>query len=284
MYLVSFVVLVLLLIFNIFDKYNWVLYVKLFLVSFLYFYYANYADKSMLVLVFMFMFLYLLIEITYKILKKNKPMKEDNTLYNMAHEVKNPLSVVKGYLEMFDINDKEKSEKYLRIIKSEIDRSIGILDDTLSIKKVTVNKEMMDLSLLITDIKETISYVYNDVKIIIPSMDEELIMLGDYDKLKQVIINMIKNSVEAGANKIEVNVVVKNKKVILKIIDNGSGITDTDLKKVGELFFTTKVNGNGIGVNLSKKIVKLHDGKLSYESVLNKGTTAIIELPLKYKY
>ena len=105
--------------------------------------------------------------------------------------------------------------------------------------------------------------------------------MGDYDRLKQVLVNMIKNASEANATKILIKTDVSKNNICIKIEDNGSGITSEDLKKIGEVFFTTKTNGNGIGVNLSKEIVSLHKGSITYNSKVDEGTTVNICLPIE---
>ena len=208
-----------------------------------------------------------MIQLIYKIVYREISNKEeDNTLFNLAHEVKNPLSVCKGYLDMID--NYKKLEKYLPIIKSEMNRSIRIMDEFLDLKRLNINKDLMDISLLLNDIKETTNIMLkeNKVNLKIPKLDKELIIDGDYDKLKQVFMNLIKNSYEAEAKNIKIDVKTNNNYLKIKIIDDGIGISKSDLNKVGKVFYTTKVTGTGVGVSMAKEIVRLHDGSLSYES------------------
>ena len=109
-------------------------------------------------------------------------------------------------------------------------------------------------------------------------------MLADYNRLKQVLVNIIKNSMEA---KIEgkiltIKLKIKVSKCNIKIIisDNGIGMTKEELNRLGEVFYTTKPNGTGIGVNLSKEIIERHNGTLTYESEKYLGTNVIIDLPV----
>ena len=106
--------------------------------------------------------------------------------------------------------------------------------------------------------------------------------MKDYDKLKQVLMNLIKNSYEAECKNIKINIKTNDEYLKVEVIDDGKGISKEDLKRIGEIFYTTKVSGTGIGVSMSKEIIKLHNGKLYYDSVLNKRTTATIVLPIKY--
>lgn len=267
------------------KEYPKLLYFKIFLVSFLFFYYIMINNGLIINLLLSLLFFSLLIYFIFKYLKNNiKVKEEDNLLFQVAHEVKNPLAVCKGYLDMLDINDKDKLEKYIPIIKSEMNRSLNIMDEFLSLKKISLNKELMDLSLLLDDINETIKLGFDDnsINLDIPHLDREILINGDYDKLKQVLINLIKNAYEAGAKNIRLKIKYNNNCLKIDVIDDGKGISKDDLTKVGNLFYTTKVDGTGIGVSLSKEIIKLHDGTLSYNSKINRGTTASLVLPLEY--
>ena len=105
---------------------------------------------------------------------------------------------------------------------------------------------------------------------------------GDYDRLKQVFVNVIKNSVESVGNDgiIEIEVKKNNKEVMITISDNGSGMTVDELANIKEMFYTTKKNGTGIGVALSNEIVLAHNGKMEYDSIKNVGTRCMITLPI----
>ena len=263
-------------------KYRFIIYFKIFIASTIYFYLLNYKNILILSIITYISIIYLI----YRLFDNNKYEKEEsNTLFHLAHEVKNPIAVCKGYLDMLDVNNKEKVEKYIPIIKSEMSRALSIMDQFLDLKRIKLNKELIDITLLIEDIKETTSLVFTDkkIKLDVVNSDQELIINGDYDKLKQVIINLLKNSYEANSNNIKL-VVDVNKDLNIKIIDDGVGISKNDLNKIGKVFYTTKPCGTGIGVSLSKEIIELHNGKLLYESELNKGTVATITLPIRYVF
>ena len=266
-------------------KYNIILYLKMFVTSIIYFYFLSKIDKSILTLLLTVIAFVIITILIYRLVNNQlDKTKEDNTLFNLAHEIKNPIAVCKGYLDMLDINDKNKIEKYLPIIKSEMKRSLTIMDEFLSLKRINLEKDLMDFSLLMDDIKETLEIILkeNKVTLDIPKIDKELIINGDYDKLKQVLINLIKNSYEADAKVIKLSVKTNNNYLKIKVVDDGKGIAKDDLKRIGEVFYTTKVTGTGVGVRMAKEIIKLHDGNLTYESTLNKSTTATIILPIKY--
>ena len=222
------------------------------------------------------------ISISIKELEKDKQIK--NSLFKLTHEIKNPLAVCKGYLEMLNLNNIEKSEKYIKIIKEEIDRSLLIMADFSELNKVKLNKELVDINLLTEEITDSLTLLTSSKNIdLIFNYKEEVYINIDYNKIKQVLINIIKNSIESIENKglIKINTYIKNKYFYIETIDNGIGMDEETLGKINEMFFTTKKNGTGLGVSLSNEIIKAHKGSIKYESKINCGTKVTVKLPLK---
>ena len=219
---------------------------------------------------------------TIKILEKDKMIKD--ALFKLTHEIKNPLAVCKGYLDMIDINKQEKAEKYISIMKQEVDRSLNIISDFVEYNKIKIKKEQIDLNCLLDDVYDSFKILVNNKKVKLEYKDrddEEIYFEGDYERLKQVLINLLKNSLEAteenGRIEIYSNIYKKHLEIIIK--DNGIGMSKETLEKIKEMFYTTKQNGTGLGVALSNEIIKSHNGELIFESETNKGTTATIRLP-----
>lgn len=219
---------------------------------------------------------------TIKILEKDKTIKD--ALFKLTHEIKNPLAVCKGYLDMIDINKQEKAEKYISIMKQEVDRSLNIISDFVEYNKIKVKKEQIDLNCLLDDVYDSFKILVNNKKVKLEYKDrddEEIYFEGDYERLKQVLINLLKNALEAteenGRIEIFSNIYKKYLEIVIK--DNGIGMSKETLEKIKEMFYTTKQNGTGLGVALSNEIIKSHNGELIFESEANKGTTVTIRLP-----
>lgn len=221
------------------------------------------------------------IYLSYKELQQDKQIKE--SLFKITHEIKNPIAVCKGYIDMFDINKKEESLKYISIIKSEIDRTLNILTDLSELNKVKITKDIVDINMIIEEIIDSVTLLFGDKNIVINCSElDEIYIDGDYNKLKQVFINIFKNCYEAINDNgiINIDTSIEDKMYIIKIKDNGMGMSSETLNKIGEIFYTTKRNGTGIGVALSKQIINAHNGKLEYTSQLGVGTTVIVKIPL----
>lgn len=214
--------------------------------------------------------------------EKDKNMKIN--LFKITHEIKNPLAVIKGYLSMFDVNNKEKSIKYIKIIKSEVNRSLNLLSDFMEFTKIKINTSNVIFNDLMDDIKEVLIPFFNAKNVKYNFNIEANIEINiDYNRIKQVLINVIKNAVEACPNNMGLvsTTIFKDKDYIYIFVkDNGSGMDKDTLDNILVPFFTTKENGTGLGVSLSKEIILSHKGEISYDSILGKGTTCKITLPL----
>ena len=219
--------------------------------------------------------------ITTKEFEKEKQLR--NSLFKITHEVKNPIAVCKGYLEMLDINDKEKLNKFIPIIKQEIDRSLNIMSDFMEFSKIKIEKDILDINVLLEDITDDFNIILKNknIKLNTKIVKEETYIYGDYNRLKQVLTNLIKNSIESIKDKgnIEIITHILKNKYYIEITDNGCGMDEYTLNNVKELFYTTKAKGTGLGVSLSNEIIKAHNGSLDYLSKKGKGTKVIVKLP-----
>ena len=219
-------------------------------------------------------------------LEKEKSLRE--SLFKITHEIKNPIAVCKGYLDMIDYDDKKKIEKYIPIIKDQISRTLILMDDFLDYTKVKINKEEVDLYMLLEDSCDVSEPLFkkSGIKVEFEIPDDEIYMELDYNRMKQVLVNIFKNSIEAKDKKkkykfINIDVINGKNDVTIKIKDNGIGMDKKTLSKVDEMFYTTKEKGTGLGVALSKEIIELHGGSMKYTSQIGKYTQVTIKLPHK---
>ncbi len=219
---------------------------------------------------------------TFKNLQQEKQIRL--SLFKITHEIKNPIAVCKGYLDMLNVNDQKKVSKYIPIIKSEIERLLSLLQDFLLINKNNMDLDIMDLNLLVEDTLSKVNPILNgkDINISLDLIDDEIFINGDYNRLSQVLINILKNSIEAikDSGVISISSEIKNNKYILTIKDNGIGMNEDVLRKIKEPFYTTKRRGSGLGVSLIYEIIEAHNGSVEYYSKYGFGTKVIIKMPL----
>jgi signal transduction histidine kinase len=178
---------------------------------------------------------------------------------------------------MFDPNNEDHVKRYIPIIRQEIERTLTLMNDFMNLTKLNVEKRKMDISVLLQDISE-VSYLMlkeKKMELISSIIDEEIYIDGDYDRLKQVFINVIKNAMEAiPANKkgiIKLDAKINHNELIITINDNGIGMNKEVLSKIGEAFYTTKKEGTGLGVKLSKEIIEAHEGYIEYKIEAKNG-------------
>ncbi len=207
-----------------------------------------------------------------------------NSLFKLTHEVKNPIAVCKGYLDMLDIHDEDKIIRYTNIIKGEINRSLNIMNDFMECSKLKIEKEEFDMNLLLESIYDSFKILSNNknIKLKYENNYEEIYFNGDYHRLEQVFVNILKNSIESITDNgiINLSVNLNSKKLEIKVSDNGCGMTPEELSNVTEMFYTTKKNGTGLGVALSKEIVTAHNGTIKYTSTKNEGTLCTLTFPI----
>lgn len=262
--------------------------------------YQVYLRLGLINMVLLVIFNYVLIHIIYLLYNLGENMVRDRLNYNkikqdsriktslfkITHEIKNPIAVIKAYLDMMDVKDRNKVRKYIPIIKSEIDRTLNLLEDFLLVNKANVSFDIMDINMLLDDIidRELPLIKSNNIKFEKYLIDDEIYINGDYNRLAQVLINIIKNSIEAMDTKdyklLSIKELIKDNCVNIIIKDSGVGISKRIMSMIKEPFYTTKNRGTGLGVSLSDEIIKSHDGILVYESKEFIGTKVTIKLPL----
>ncbi|MCF6409961.1 PAS domain S-box protein [Pseudalkalibacillus salsuginis] len=205
----------------------------------------------------------------------------------IAHELRNPLTSVKGFVRMIkDEIDDSLLTSYLEIISGELDSIERIADEFMDLAKPHV------ISLEETELHEIIdscvrlfegTAFLQGINMDVEYINEQRIMLNcQRNALKRVFINIMKNAMEAmeKGGELNIKILARDPYVELLFIDSGKGIEKERLKYIGEPFYSTKEKGIGLGLMMSRKIVREHGGRLSIESEYNEGTTIRIILPL----
>lgn len=218
---------------------------------------------------------------TLEDIENNKLIK--TSIFKVTHEIKNPLAVIKGYLSIFDPYDSDRCLKYKNILEIEVENALNVLKDFSSINHLDIKKNNINYYDLLMEAKETILPFFNDknIKLNINS-PRELFVNADYNRMKQVLINILKNSAEALSNngKIDIKSYIENNKLITIIKDNGHGMDKETIDNLFTPFYSKKSFGTGLGLCLSKEIIELHNGTIKYTSKLNLYTEVKIVIPV----
>lgn len=202
----------------------------------------------------------------------------------IAHEIRNPLTSIKGYTEFLSMDETGKDRQELfSIVLEEIERVNSIVEEFMVLSKpIAASLQKKEILPIITNVLSVLDYQLRKSKITtqLTFDDSESLVECDENKLKQVFLNFIKNAVEAMPNGGNLLIAVKSSEEIkVEIKDNGVGMTEEQLQKIGEPFFTTKNDGTGLGLLVSFKIIESFKGKVYIESEKNKGTSFHISFP-----
>lgn len=202
---------------------------------------------------------------------------------SVAHEVRNPLQVTRGFMQLLAENSKQTEKEYFGLALKELDRASGIITDFLTFAKPELEHE-------------TRLNVYEELKhvkgILLPlanlsggtiELDDakELYITGNSSKLKQAMINIVKNSIEAldGEGIIRIWAYAESGEVAIHIQDDGIGMEAGDLERLGEAYFSNKSKGTGLGLMVTFRIIEAMRGTIHFISEKGNGTEAIIRFP-----
>ena len=229
---------------------------------------------------------------------------------SVAHEIRNPLTAIKTYVEYLPkkYSDPEFKDKFDKLIPKEIERINSVLCQLLNLAKPRSSEfRQVHMHLIIDSTLRLLENNLKKKKIAVKTnfCSDEIIIQGDEEQLRQVFLNLFLNAIEAmneGGNlTIETRPdpgclmldTSKNKKLEsriknlesrfaeISISDTGCGISEESLKKLFTPFFTTKKEGVGLGMVITKEIIEQHKGKISVESMIGEGTRFILAFPLQ---
>ncbi|MCM3788713.1 PAS domain S-box protein [Domibacillus indicus] len=202
----------------------------------------------------------------------------------VAHEIRNPLTCIQGFIRLLEETDKREPE-YFSIIRSEFERIEGIISEFLALAKpqaLNFQKNDIELILMQTIHLMNAQAIMHNVEIVTVIEEGLPLFQSDKHQLKQVFINVIKNAIEATASQGTLTITCKKTRSHLHIEfqDQGEGISPERIKHLFEPFYSTKEKGTGLGLMVSYKIIEEHKGMMRVESEEGKGTTVHILLPL----
>ncbi len=223
-----------------------------------------------------------------------KEQLKNDFISNISHELRTPLTSIKGWAITLkdDLPDKEILKDGLDIIEKESDRLSQMVEELLDFSRFTSGRVALEKEKF--DIKSTLEMIskqlkprakYNHINFI-SNFDESIkTLIGDENRIKQVLINILDNAIKFTdeGGEVEFNAIKKENDLLIEIIDSGAGISEIDLPYVTEKFYKGKnsKSHSGIGLSISDEIVKLHGGTLTIQSEEGKGTRVVVKLPLE---
>ncbi|PEZ82973.1 ATP-binding protein [Bacillus sp. AFS017274] len=204
---------------------------------------------------------------------------------SISHEVRNPLTVVKGFVQLLKAPDltQEVKEQYIEHVVRELNSAESIISEYLAFAKPAIEK-VDPIS-----INREIGYVLEMIKPLasmnLVTISEQLtpgITRGNVQHFKQCFLNLIKNGIEAMPDGGELSIVsyINNFDIIIEISDNGIGMNKEQINRFGEPYYSSKEKGTGLGSMVAVKTIQTMNGTLHITSLLNKGTTISVTLPV----
>jgi len=214
---------------------------------------------------------------------------------NVSHELKTPLTAIKGYAETLldgGLNDKENSLKFIEIIKNQADRLTALVEDLLTLSRIEFGEIKVDKkSLNLDKIIDSTFQILNEKAIkkglyIKKDIPSDATVYADRDKLMQILINLVDNAIKfTDTGGVTIKYYKENGNFVLSVKDTGIGIPKAHLQRIGERFYrvdkarSRQLGGTGLGLAIVKHLVMAHGWDLKIESEVNKGTEVKIIVP-----
>jgi signal transduction histidine kinase len=216
---------------------------------------------------------------------------------NVSHELKTPLTLIKGYIETLEdraINDRDKARKFITIIREHTDRLGNIINDLLTLSELELSKRPIektefDLKSLIDDVKLGFGHALavKQQTLTVNSQGSDFTIKADRDKIEQIFVNLIDNAIKYTKEngQICISLLEQGELITATVEDNGIGIPKEHIDRVFERFYrvdkarSRELGGTGLGLGIAKHIVMAHNGQIHIESEINKGTKIFVTLP-----
>ncbi len=225
--------------------------------------------------------------------KNEKLLAMGELASGVAHEIRNPINAI-GMIafrlnqEFVPESNKEEYSDIIKVLKNEVDRINRIITQFLSYAKpLEIKKAEININKFLNEIRNLFESQAKLKKInfIISGKKPETVWF-DYDLIKQALINVVQNALNAfdtidDKSTVEINYREESDNLVIVVTDNGSGIPDSIQSRIFDLYFTTRKDGNGLGLSIVQKIIGQHNGSIKVNSKLNTGTTFKITLPKK---
>ncbi len=219
------------------------------------------------------------------LLRSEKLLMAGQLAAGIAHEIRNPLTSIKGFLQLLSSQMKDKRD-YVDIMKSELNRIESITSELLLLAKP--HSQAFRVQEFHTLIQQVVSImepqaILNNVEIHFSHSEGDLLIRCDENQLKQVFVNFIKNAIEAmpSGGVVQVRLERQGDNAIVSVTDQGCGIPEEKLTTIWQPFYTTKEKGTGLGLMVSYSIIENHNGSIHVSSRTNIGTTFTVRMPLK---
>ncbi|MCH7320738.1 PAS domain S-box protein [Solibacillus sp. MA9] len=205
----------------------------------------------------------------------------------VAHEIRNPMTVISGFVQMMNEDSNSPYYEHTKLIQKETERIELILSEFLVLSRPQVNQFVnIHLAKIFDDIIQFFQFEFQQksIDIILQNNYPDVIILGNANEIKQIFINLFKNAMEAikdgGTITLEVFPSKDNNEIFIRLKDTGCGIPSYVLERIFEPFYTTKTKGTGLGMMVINKIIQDHHGTIKIKSQEEVGTEILLSFPV----
>lgn len=224
---------------------------------------------------------------------KSLSEKKDEFIALASHELKTPLTTIKGYLQVLSKKQTDTmSELFLKKSLDQVNKLNSLVEDLLNMSRIEAGKlefrlEEFDLRQMLLEITETFSYLHKTHQLIYNLGDSPALIEGDKQRIEQAILNLMTNAVKysPGANKVYLDLKLHRDKVTVIIRDVGIGLTPEQQNQLFSRYYraenTKGISGLGLGLYLTKQIIDRHEGEIYVNSKAGEGSEFSFTLPLK---
>lgn len=222
-----------------------------------------------------------------RLIRSEKAEIASHLASSISHEVRNPLTSSRGFLQLLSESHEipEKEKGYLALAISEIDQADHIIKDYLTFAKPTPEKiEVLEIDQVIQQAIQIVEPMAKQFKVEIESKLDSSLITGNFGLLQQVIVNIMKNGIEAmsSGGVLTITCIKEQKTTLIRVKDEGVGMSQQQMNRLGEPYFSTKdLKGTGLGMMVVYRIVESMKGTIQIDSKKGMGTTIFIRLPHK---
>ena len=223
-----------------------------------------------------------------QLIQTEKMLAAGNLLAGIVHELNNPLTTILGFSELLLRDGKVSDAPRLEKIRAEAERSVRIIQNVLRLARADDSApQIIDINESIRRTAELAQYQIrlNRIELDLNLSERSPKVLAHSGEMTQVLLNLITNAIQSismvrASGKIQISSVAIGDRIRITVTDDGRGIRPSDMPRIFESFFTTKPTGTGLGLNLSRRIVREIGGEMSVSNNKACGATFTIELPI----
>ncbi|MDQ0254798.1 two-component system sporulation sensor kinase B [Evansella vedderi] len=228
------------------------------------------------------------IQVYYEEIRQSEQLRATGQLAAaVAHEIRNPLTVVKGFLQYYEQDNSysEKTKQHFHLMIDELNSAEKVISQYLSLAKPNETDELETVN--IKSVLQSVTHLLQSYGILRNNhidlhMEEDCFIAANKLEFKQLLINIIKNAIEVSKDGDSVIVQARKKEnnIEIKVKDYGIGMSEAEIKSLGTPFYSLKSKGTGLGLMICFNIVEKYNGFINFESTKGKGTTVTLQFPV----